>query len=269
MSKTQTDEEGDKTKPSVRRRSGAGIRLGVAKQIECSLPEDLSIVVTAEAFARLFCYACATEAEVSLLGIVERNGCVFTVREFFLVAQKGSSAHTELDQKAVGELVERLIAEGRSGDARKVRCWAHSHPGMDVFWSKTDDDNCRRMTADWLLSIVVSDGFKIRCRLDVASPIPFTIDNIPVFLESPIDPAVAAECEREVKEKLQPVTLFGGQRTRKTTADRGAHDHQSFEFVDYCDLCGSWHVEGECPMELESSAYEAAHQERISEAQAE
>jgi len=212
----------------------------------------MAAALTRRAFSQLFSYAYATDAEVSLLGVVDREGAVFTISEFFLVAQKGSSAHTELDQQAVGELVERLIAEGRSGDAKRIRCWAHSHPGMDTFWSQTDDDNCRRMTAEWLLSIVVSDGFKIRCRLDVASPVPFTIDNIPVFLESPIDPAVAAECEREVKEKLQPVTLLGGQRARKSAADGEARDQQSFEFVDYCELCGSWHPDDECPMQSES-----------------
>ena len=60
---------------------------------------------------------------------------------------------------------------------------------MDVFWSHTDDQNCRRLSSDWLVSIVVSDGFKIRCRVDVAWPVPFSLDYVPVFCEPLIDAA--------------------------------------------------------------------------------
>ena len=134
---------------------------------------------------------------MSLLGIVDRDG----VREFFLVPQKGAHSHTETAPAAIGELIERLMLEGRTDDAKKLRCWAHSHPGMDVFWSHTDDDNCTRLCSDWLVSIVVSDGFKIRCRLDVASPVPAAFDWIPVCCESPVDATVASGTRDDVHDE--------------------------------------------------------------------
>ena len=127
--------------------STLGIPLGPAKQIQVTLPADLFIVISRNAFGQLFGYAQATQLEVSLLGIVDRDGSTFTVREFFLVPQSGATSHTETDPAAIGELIERMIDEGRADDVRKIRCWAHSHPGTEVFWSRTDDGMCRLLAA--------------------------------------------------------------------------------------------------------------------------
>ena len=249
-----------------------GIPLGPSKQVEVTLPKDLTVVLTQTAFSQLFGFAQATELEVSLLGIVDRDGSRFTVSEFFLVPQKGAHSHTETDPAAIGELIERLMTEGRSDDAKKLRCWAHSHPGMDVFWSHTDDDNCTRLCSDWLLSLVVSDGFRVRCRLDVASPVPATFDWLPVYCESPVDVTVAEACKKEVADKIKPMPFLGFGRTNKRKKEdkmmktQDATDHQ-VELVEYCDMCGGWHPDGECPMELESSAYELARSERVQEAE--
>ena len=239
--------------------------LGPSKQTEITLPKDLIIVLTPHAFGQLFGFAQATDLEVSLLGIVDRDGSTFTVREFFLVPQKGAYSHTETDPAAIGELIERLMMEGRSDDAKNLRCWAHSHPGMDVFWSHTDDDNCRRLCSDWLVSIVVSDGFRVRCRLDVASPIPATFDWLAVYCDSPVDAAIAEQCKREVKEKIKPMPFLGFGKANKH-GKKGTHVDKPqdvpIELIEYCGLCGGWHAEEQCPMELESSAYELARQER-------
>jgi len=103
----------------------SGIPLGPTKQVEVTLPKDLTVVLSQTAFSQLFGYAGATELEVSLLSIVERDGSTFTAREFFLVPQRGRHSHTETDPAAIGELIERLMLDGRSEDARKIRCWAY------------------------------------------------------------------------------------------------------------------------------------------------
>ena len=263
-----TNKNIEKKPPKEKRIDPHGIPLGPPKQTEVTLPKDLIVVLTQTAFSELFGYAQATELEVSLLGIVDRDGSTFTVREFFLVPQRGAYSHTETDPAAIGELIERLM-EGRSDDAKKLRCWAHSHPGMDVFWSHTDDDNCTRLCSDWLVSIVVSDGFRVRCRLDVASPIPTTFDWLPVFVESPIEQSVLETCKREVAEKIKPMPLvgLGTRQTKENNAMRtqDAIGHQ-VELIEYCEECGNHHAEGECPMRFESG-YELAHSERVLEAE--
>ena len=141
---------------------------------------------------------------------------------------------------------------------------------MDVFWSHTDDDNCTRLCSDWLVSIVVSDGFRVRCRRDVASPISATFDWLPVYCESPIEQSVMDACKQEVKDKIQPMPFLGFGKTNKHKKEGTTMDKPKdapVELVEYCDLCGGWHAEGQCPMELESSAYEFARQERAQAAE--
>ena len=243
-----------------------GLRLDPGKQIGVTIPKTLAVVLTAKAFSQLFSYSEATDLEVSLLGIVARDKSVLTITEFFLVEQSGAYSHTELEPSAVGEMVEKLMADGRAEDAKKIRCWAHSHPGMDVFWSQTDDTTSHLLCADWLISIEVSDGFRIRCRLDVASPVPFTLDHLPAFCESPVDTAIAEQCKREVKEKIKHVPLFGHTKPKDKKGDKMQQaTDQAAEIMEYCDLCGGWHADGECPMQLESSAYQLAHDERAQE----
>ena len=68
------EEETKKRTPKAGRAEPCGIPLGPSKQVEVTLPKDLTVVLTRTAFSRLFGYAQATELEVSLLGIVDRDG---------------------------------------------------------------------------------------------------------------------------------------------------------------------------------------------------
>ncbi|MFH1730919.1 MAG: hypothetical protein ABIF82_04610 [Planctomycetota bacterium] len=93
-----------------------------------------------------------------------------------------------------------------------------------------------------------------------------------MFVQSPIEASVTEACKREVAENIQHVPLVGLGRTTKDKKEdnampqaQDATDHQ-VELVEYCDLYGGWHHDGECPMELGSSACELAHKERMLEA---
>jgi hypothetical protein len=244
-----------------------GLLLGSPGALEMSVPRDLSVRLSGQAFSQLFGYADATRVEVSLLGIVDRDGAVFTVREFFLVEQSGHQSHTETDPEASARLMEQLIGEGRTADVRKLRCWAHSHPGMDVFWSRTDDNNCQRMVSDWLVSLVVSDGFKLRCRIDLTAPLAITLDKVPVFLDEPVNPAMAERCRAEVDEKIRPLPLLKSRRKPPATTKETPTmtNEEQIELLEYCDLCGGWHADGDCPMQMEESAYEMTRHERMAE----
>jgi proteasome lid subunit RPN8/RPN11 len=186
----------------------AGLPISKPEKLSCFLPEDLKVVLAKEAFDQLFGYAYATHSEISCLGSVRREGNVFVVERFYLVKQDGSSAHTEMEPSAIAELVEQLLSQGKAEEARSIKCWAHSHPGMNVFWSKTDDDTCRLLASDYLVSLVVSDNFPIRARLDMAVPLRVTVDNVPVFCEVVADKVKIAEYEKEVAEKVKPANSF-------------------------------------------------------------
>ena len=221
----------------------AGILLSKRDRLTCAVPDDLRVVLTAEAFQQLFGYAYATDSEISCLGAVRREGNLFIVERFYLVKQEGGAAHTEMDDTALAELVEKLLADGKVEEARSIKCWAHSHPRMNVFWSKTDDDTSQRLATDWLVSLVVSDGFAIRARLDTNSPFPFTVDNVPVVLETACNQARLAAYVAEVKAKV-------------TAEPRGVFllsDMRSGPFSPplevYCETCQRYHSPDKCPAE--------------------
>jgi proteasome lid subunit RPN8/RPN11 len=180
-----------------------GVPISKSEKLSCFLPDGLRVVLTQEAFEQLFGYAYATHSEISCLGIVRREGNSFIIERFHLVKQEGGSAHTEMESSAIAEMVEQLLGQGKTGEARSIKCWAHSHPGMGVFWSKTDDNTCILLASDYLVSLVVSDDYAIRCRIDTRQPIPFTVDQVPVFCEVRADQAKLEQYAKEVAEKVK------------------------------------------------------------------
>jgi len=210
-------------------------------KLTCSLPDVLRVILTREAFVQLFGYVYATDSEISCLGTVRRFDNLFVIERFYLLKQKGGSAHTELESDAVAELLEELIHKGEAEEARSLKCWAHSHPRMEVFWSKTDEETCRRLASDYLVSLVVSDGFAIRCRLDTRMPITFTVDHVPVICELMPDEGRLSQYQREVEEKVAR-ELHIAASVRQTDFLTPLADET------FCASCGNWHAPGRCPV---------------------
>jgi proteasome lid subunit RPN8/RPN11 len=180
-----------------------GLPISKPGKLSCFLADGLKVVLTQEAFEQLFGYAYATHSEISCLGIVRREGNSFIIERFHLVKQEGGAAHTEMEPSAIAEMVEQLLSQGQAKEARSIKCWAHSHPGMGVFWSKTDDNTCVLLASDYLVSLVVSDDYAIRCRIDTRQPIPFTVDQVPVFCDIRADQAKLDQYAKEVAEKVR------------------------------------------------------------------
>jgi len=86
------NKEVEKERPKESRIDSHGIPLGPSKQVEVTLPKDLIVVLTQVAFSQLFGYAQATELEVSLLGIVDRDGSDYADKKAEVEAAKQSVA---------------------------------------------------------------------------------------------------------------------------------------------------------------------------------
>lgn len=221
----------------------AGIVVSKKENMSVSVSQDMAVILTDSAFKQLFGWAYSTVREISCLGSVSRDGNRFIIEQFYLLKQSGTSASTELDQEAVAAFLEQLIAEGKKEEAGRIKCWVHSHPNMDAFWSKTDDETCRLLVNDYLISIVVGNNFQIRCRIDIAAPVPLVLDNVPVIYKIPRDDLImekyAAEVRSTVSEKL-----FSFPKT----PDKENRIQDKFVPETYCGYCGNWHLEGECPL---------------------
>ena len=178
-----TDQEKPKRTSNITPQWPTGLVISKDKNISVSIAEDLAVVLTQDAFEQLFGWAYSTSMEISCLGSVRPEGNRFIIERFYLLKQSGSSAGTELDQLAMAELIEKLIAEGKRDEAKRIKCWAHSHPNMETFWSSTDDYTCRLLVNDYLISIVVANNFTLRCRIDIATPLSIALDNISVLYQ--------------------------------------------------------------------------------------
>lgn len=165
-----------------------GVPLGKPEKPKCEIVDGLAVLLSAEATQDLSGYSYATDNEISCLGTVIRQNNIFRIEHLYLLKQTGSFGHTEMDQTSVAEMMEQLISEGKTEEAKSLKCWVHSHPGgMGVFWSQTDNETCRRLVSDYLVSIVVGEGYRAKCRIDVAAPIAFAADDIPLFYEMPAE----------------------------------------------------------------------------------
>ena len=211
-----------------------GVGLPVSQQNpKCQLRCEVAVVLSQQAFGQLFAYAHLADGEMSCLGVVRREAPgLFLVQKFYLVEQSSSSAHTEMEPEAVGKLVEGLLAEGKAAEARAIKCWAHSHPGMKCFWSGTDEKTCAHLVTDYLISLVVADGWELLCRLDVGGDLPFTVNGVPVYVDYDFPSEKEMEAyAQEVQAKVKPAVrnleaLLGGLTPislEELGGDRGVH----------------------------------------------
>ncbi len=218
-----------------------GLSLSGSEPIRVSIAEDVAVILKKEAFEQLFGWAYSTSCEISCLGSVKRDGNRFIIDKFYLLKQAGSFGSTIINEDALQELMEQLIKEGKGDKVQSVKCWGHSHPNLDVFWSMTDDSTCRLLVNDYLVSIVVSNNFAIRCRIDITTPVPVTFDNIPVFYEIPRDKLSMEKYSEQVKSAVSERALSFVKRLEVQSQKRDENMSES-----YCEYCGGWHSEGDC-----------------------
>ncbi len=217
----------------------AGIRISDGKDTTVSVADNMAVILTAKAFEQLFGWVYSTSREISCLGSVLQEGSVFIIERFYLLKQSCSSVNTELDQAAVAELMESLINDGKKQEAQKIKCWAHSHPDMDTFWSHTDDATCKLLVNNYLVSIVVAGNFQVRCRLDIATPVPVVFDNIPVYYQLSRNSELSEKFARQVKDSVKYAPKRIGTKAQTLVDTEEEH---------YCVYCGNWHAIGDCPL---------------------
>ncbi|MCK4828644.1 hypothetical protein KA005_73620, partial [bacterium] len=170
----------------------------------------------------------------------------FFIDKFHLLKQSGSSASTELDQDAIAELIEQLLTEGKTNEAGRIKCWAHSHPNMEAFWSKVDDSTCQLLVNDYLISIVVGGNFAICCRIDIAAPLPITLDNVPVLYAIPKKSLSMERYAEEVRNMVSERVFNFGQKDEKQAGQNNTKNE--YVPMSYCGYCGNWHADGQCPL---------------------
>jgi hypothetical protein len=192
---------------------------------------DVRIQVEAAAMAKLWNWVDIARGEVSCLGLVEEiydafSGAVseLTVTDFILVKQHCSADETTMDAAAVSQLM--LDMESQNIESSKLRCWAHSHGSMGVFWSGTDDDCITGLAnGEWLLSLVVNKKRDSQMRLDQYHPCHLYLTDVVWEVRYPLIDGLAQQCLSEFKAKvLEEAYNFNGLNGHRQLA-RDAQDH--------------------------------------------
>jgi hypothetical protein len=200
----------------------------------------IRIQIDAVAMQKLWTWTDIAHGEVSALGLVEEirdpnNGTVtaLLITDMFLVKQQCSMDETTMDPQAVGQLMADLEANGI--DSRKLRLWAHSHAGMSVFWSGTDDECINGLAnGDYLVSFVTNKKRDAIVRLDCYHPTHLFVSDCVWEIKYPLVDGLAEACFAEFRSKVKEHSGLSLPRSgRNHIADlKAAHSRGSLTDED-------------------------------------
>lgn len=168
----------------------------------------IKIEVDAAVMSKLWLWTDMARGEVSALGSVneirdEQTGMITALRvtDVHLVKQVSTDAQTELDPKAVAELMLELENQGQ--DVSKLRFWWHSHGSLSVFWSDQDEACVNELAnGEYLLSLVVNKRRDGLCRLDQFHPTHMFLGDVQWDVHYPLPEGVKDACFGEFKAKV-------------------------------------------------------------------
>ncbi len=179
----------------------------------------VEVRIKPEVVDEMMAYADEATGEISGLGMVEREGNIFTVTQVRIFKQECTGADTEIDNEALGKFFHELTVAG--GDPTKWRLWWHSHAHMAVFFSATDDDCIKTLLdcwQDYVLAIVVNKKEEMRSRVDFGGQVGCSVENPPTGLDIELvqEPGLKQRIKDEVREMVAP---------KKWTGNLNRHDH--------------------------------------------
>ena len=165
-----------------------------------------TVLISAEAEQKIRHWVDCARGEVSGLGTVIHHEDGFLIEEVYLLKQRCTGSHTELDDEAVAALLVELDTKGV--DTGTVRFWWHSHGDLSAFWSGTDDSCIEGLANDnYMVSLVANKRRQDRVRIDQYTPIRLTLDEVPLRLHQ-ADLGLFEECEKEFADKVEEIAVF-------------------------------------------------------------
>jgi len=212
---------------------------------------EITVLIEAAAWARLRHWVnLAGNDEVSCLGLIEEiKDCdritALLVSDIYLLEQEVSGADTELEDKAVANLMIHLATEGV--DTSRLKCWIHSHSTMKTFWSGTDEECCSQLINDsYSVSIVTNLRGDILTRIDIYNPFRVTLNAIPTRIHctcsKELEELYTVEFEAKVKrwtktvkfpKRFQPTADFESEEDLEKAFEQGL-----INMCEYQELSG-------------------------------
>lgn len=143
----------------------------------------------------------AAPQEISGLGrvvLTDRGNILVT--EVCIFEQDASGGHTELDQNALVNWMEKLVQDG--GDPSEWKLWWHSHVHGSTFFSGIDDKNMDGWDNGWMVGHVGNTKGEHRFRIDYYRP-RATIDKLGWRAYDPPQDDEEESIKKEIREKVK------------------------------------------------------------------
>lgn len=168
----------------------------------------IKIQVDVVAMQKLWLWADMADGEVSALGLVEdirdeNTGLISVLRitDFLLLKQQCNAVETVMDPAAVSQLM--MDMEEAEIDSSKLRCWAHSHDTMSVFWSDVDHECISGLAnGEWVLSLVINKKRESLMRLDIYHPAHMFLPDVVWEVYYPMNNGLEQSCIEQFKAKV-------------------------------------------------------------------
>jgi len=174
---------------------------------EVEVSTDVNVVLTKEVHRKINTLTKLIDKEITGLGLVKMEGDVAKVYELFLLKQEVTGGSCEIDEVAICELVDKLIADGKNPEDLKF--WWHSHANMGVFWSNTDENTGLKFGGNsFFLSLVSNHKGEMKAKINVYKPIPIILDDLSISVEEEeiVDNTFVENLKIEITEKVSTKT---------------------------------------------------------------
>lgn len=191
------------------------VQHGFENKVEFLFERPRAVLISREAYARMWHFVDIADDEVGWLGTVERlpNGG-FLIEEVFLLDQEVSGASTEISEEGVALLAEELFTRPDGLElVNKLRFWGHSHVMMGTSPSSQDDkqmDMFRDNGCDWFIRAILNK--RGRMEIDIyffESGVMFK--DVPWIIYQPIDQTMREEIRAEFDQKVTKRTYVSAQ----------------------------------------------------------
>ena len=177
------------------------------------------LIITDKAFTKMTYWTKVAKdknREVSGIGLITKKYGGFFVDTVWLIgASKVSRGHVEQDVSQVYEKMTELYMS-KKASIQNLRFLWHSHVDFEVFWSGTDEENCRKTfcpDAPWTVNLVMNTRGHFLARVDYPSKKGEPDNRIPIYLRVPLRAPKARKLLSEYQEKNASVDLREAQRS--------------------------------------------------------
>lgn len=153
-----------------------------------------------DAWKKICAYVDNVDGEISGLGKLKVVDDTFIVSDVAIFKQTVSSAHSDIETKALAEFQVEMVKKSES--MKEWVLWWHSHGDMSVFFSGTDTDTIEKSTEfPFLVSLVTNKKHELKARLDIYKPIPMMMDLEVEIIDDEVNPFTEI-CKLEIAQKV-------------------------------------------------------------------